>query len=68
MQSLTSNIDKISPIIIDSKQHINLKTKQITKDLIAKYIRHICSQLPISCQSFTNYHTAAYQSKMISIL
>lgn len=49
-------------------QYLTLKTKQITKDIIPKYIRHLCSQIPLSSQSFTNYHTMAYQSKMISVL
>lgn len=36
--------------------------------MINKYIIHICSQLPISCQAFTNYHTQAYMKKIIETL
>ena len=36
--------------------------------MIGIYIRYLCSHLPVSSKSFTNYHTAAYQEHLLRSL
>lgn len=55
-------------VLKESKQFISLINRQITRDMVGIYVRHLCSQLPINSQSFTNYHTPGHSKRLIQTL